>query len=75
MLVTPRDVNSLVEALDFLLSHRDAARAMGERAREVVLQNYTWEKNAEMTIEVYREVLGDTERLSSCKKQHGANSG
>jgi teichuronic acid biosynthesis glycosyltransferase TuaC len=59
LLVKPRDINSLVEALDFLLSHPDEARAMGERAREVVLANYTWEKNAEKTIEVYREVLNE----------------
>ena len=57
-LVKPRDVDSLVEALDFLLSHPDEARAMGERAREVVLANYTWEKSAEKVMEVYREVLG-----------------
>lgn len=59
MLVKPRDVDSLVEALDFLLSHPDEAKAMGERARRLVLENYTWEKNAEKTIEVYKEVLHD----------------
>lgn len=59
MLVKPRDVDSLVEALDFLLSHPKEAKAMGERARKVVLENYTWEKNAEKTIEVYREVLNE----------------
>lgn len=56
-LVKPRDVNSLVEALDFLFSHPEEARLMGERARKMVLHNYTWEKNAEKTIAVYREVL------------------
>jgi teichuronic acid biosynthesis glycosyltransferase TuaC len=57
VLVEPKSVDSLVEALDFLLSHPDEAKAMGKRAREVVLANYTWEKNAEKTIAVYREVL------------------
>ncbi len=59
LLVEPRDVDSLVEALDFLLSHPDEAKAMGERARNLVLENYTWEKNAEKTIAVYREVLDE----------------
>lgn len=59
LLVKPRDVDSLVEALDFLLSHPEEARTMGERARKLVLENYTWEKNAEKTIEVYREVLNE----------------
>lgn len=57
LLVKPRDVDSLVEALDFLLSHPEGARAMGERARKLVLENYTWEKNAQKTIELYEEVL------------------
>ena len=57
LLVKPRDVDSLVEALDFLLSHPEEARAMGERGRKLVLENYTWEKNAEKTIKVYKEVL------------------
>jgi glycosyltransferase involved in cell wall biosynthesis len=57
LLVIPKDVDNLVEALSFLLSHPKEAQAMGERARKLVLENYTWEKNAERTIEVYREVL------------------
>jgi len=57
MLVQPRDVDSLVEALDFLLSHPEEAKAMGERGRKLVLENYTWEKNAEKTIAVYEDVL------------------
>lgn len=59
MLVKPRDVDSLLSALDFLLSHPDEARAMGERARRVVLENYTWEKNAEKMIKVYEELCND----------------
>lgn len=59
LLVKPRDIDSLVEALDFLLSHPEEARTMGERARKLVLEHYTWEKNAEKTIQVYREVLNE----------------
>lgn len=59
LLVKPRDLDSLVEALDYLLSHPEEAKAMGERAREVVLENYTWEKNAEKTVQIYREVLDE----------------
>lgn len=59
LLVKPRNADSLVEALDFLHSHPEEAQAMGERARKLVLENYTWEKNADKTIEVYKEVLND----------------
>jgi len=57
MLVKPKDVDSLVKVMDYLLSNPDEAQAIGKRARKLVLENYTWEKNAEKTIEVYREVL------------------
>jgi len=58
-LVKPRDLESLVEAMDFLLSHPEEAEAIGEQARQEILNNYTWEKNAERTVQVYREVLGE----------------
>lgn len=59
LLVRPKDADDLVKAMDCLLSNPDEARAMGKRARKLVLENYTWEKNAERTIEVYREVLNN----------------
>ena len=57
ILVKPKDVNSLAKAMDYLLSHPDEANEMGQRAKELVLEHYTWEKNAEKTIKVYEEVL------------------
>ena len=59
LLVKPKDVDSLVKAMDYLLSNPDEARDMGERARKLVLKNYTWGKNAEKTIEIYKEVLNN----------------
>ena len=59
LLVKPKDVDSLVGVLDFLLSSPDEARAIGKRARKLVLENYTWEKNAEKTIEIYNQALND----------------
>ena len=57
LLVKPKDVDSLAKAMDYLLSNPDEARPMGKRARKLVLENYTWKKNVERTIEVYREVF------------------
>jgi len=57
MLVEPKDVDSLVQTIDYLLSNPDEAWAIGKRARKLVLENYTWDKNAEKTIKVYKEVL------------------
>ena len=43
LLVKPKDVDSLAQAIDFyILSNPDEARAIGERARKVVVENYTW---------------------------------
>ena len=58
LLAEPKDVDSLVRALDFLLSQPDIAKAMGERARKMVLETYTWENSAQRLIKVYEELLG-----------------
>lgn len=57
-LVEPRDVESLTETLDYLLSHLEEAKAMGEQGRQLVLENFTWERNAEKTIQLYQKALG-----------------
>jgi len=57
MLVEPKDVDSLVQTIDYLLSNPDETWAIGKRARKFVLENYTWDKNAEKTIKVYKEVI------------------
>lgn len=57
LLVKSRDIDSLVDALDFLLNHPEEAQAIGGRARKHVLENYTWEKNAEKAIKVYEKAL------------------
>jgi glycosyltransferase involved in cell wall biosynthesis len=49
----------IAEEIDYLLSNPDKAKKMGEKARKMVLENYTWEKNAEKTIKVYEEVLSN----------------
>jgi len=57
LLVKPKEVDSLVKALDFFLSHPSEAQDIGRRARDLVLKNYTWERSAEKLVEVYRDIL------------------
>lgn len=59
LLVKPKDVESLTDAINFLLSNPQKACQIGKRAKRLVLENYTWEKNIEKTIEVYQEVLNE----------------
>jgi len=62
LLVKPRDVSSLAEAMDYLLSNPGKAKAMGERGKELVLSNFTWEKNAGQIIELYEQVISSFKR-------------
>lgn len=59
MLVNPKDTDSLVKAIYYLLSNPEEAKRIGERARRLVLEKYTWTKNAEKTIKVYQEALNN----------------
>lgn len=56
LLVPPRDTNAIAEALLWLLDHPVEAQQMGKKARELVLQGYTWDHNARRVREVYEEV-------------------
>lgn len=56
MLVPPREVNGLAEALGYVLEHPDAARAMGERARAEI-GKFTWEYTAGLYIEMLKKIV------------------
>ena len=55
MLVSPKDVDSLVEAIDYLISHPDETNQIGQRARETVMKNYTWGKIVNRLIKIYEQ--------------------
>ncbi len=57
MLVEPQNEDDLVEKLDHLLSHTEEAKKMGDRARELVLEKYTWPGNAKKMISTYQQCL------------------
>ena len=57
LLVKPKDVESLAQAMDFLLSDPEQAQEIGERAQKLVVENYTWEVNARTYMGIYRELL------------------
>lgn len=56
-LVKPRDLNSLIEMLDYIINNPEVVSRIGKEAQRTVLDNYTWEKNAEKTIRLYKHVL------------------
>ena len=56
-LEVPIDPTAFAEALASLIEDLPAARAMGQRAREFIFQNYTWDQAARKTHEVYKAIL------------------
>jgi teichuronic acid biosynthesis glycosyltransferase TuaC len=57
LLVKPRDLESLIQKMDYLLNNPDHAKKIGERARNLVLNNYTWVENARRNIQIYNEIM------------------
>jgi glycosyltransferase involved in cell wall biosynthesis len=56
-LVPPRDHSALAGAIKRLLSDKPLRQMMGEKGKERVQRNFTWEEATRKTLEVYREVL------------------
>ena len=51
ILVTPGDVEELVKGILKLVEDEELRKQLGKKAREVVISNYTWEKNTERVID------------------------
>jgi glycosyltransferase involved in cell wall biosynthesis len=51
------DADAIADALIQCLSNPQQAKEMGDRAREFIFQNYTWEQAAKKMIEVYKAVI------------------
>lgn len=56
LLVEPKDIDSLVEALQFLIDNKQKALKIGKLGKETVINDFTWKKNAKKMLEVY-EIL------------------
>jgi glycosyltransferase involved in cell wall biosynthesis len=51
------DADAIADALIQCLSKPQEAKAMGDRAREFILQNYTWESAAKKLVTVYEAII------------------
>jgi glycosyltransferase involved in cell wall biosynthesis len=56
-LVTPGDVDELRDRVAQLLGDRALAARMGQRGREVLLEQFTWEACAQRCLAAYEELL------------------
>ncbi|HUB35981.1 MAG TPA: glycosyltransferase [Solirubrobacteraceae bacterium] len=57
MLVPPGDIERLTQRIDELLSDPHRLREAGQRARETVAANFTWERCGEQTLAAYEHAL------------------
>jgi glycosyltransferase involved in cell wall biosynthesis len=57
-LVPPEDPDALAEAIGSLLSDPEAAKALGAAAAREASTTYGWDRIAESTIALYRDLLG-----------------
>lgn len=56
ILVKPKNIDDIVNALDYLLKDTNASREMGLYGMNLVRNGWTWEHNANKTIEVYKHI-------------------
>lgn len=57
LLVEPRNVKALAEALIYLLQDKERRIRMGSEARDRVLRLFSWDKAEQQTLQVYHEAL------------------
>ena len=61
------DSNAIAEALIQCLQSPQEAKAMGARARELILKEYTWDKIATKLIDIYQKIINQQSLYSSTK--------
>jgi len=64
LLVRPRDVGALREALERLLADRELRRRMGEAGRARIGEHFTWRRFADETLRAYEDALAPSYRAS-----------
>jgi len=55
--VDPLDPKAIAQAIEYLLTHPEEARRMGENGRRAVEEKYNWEKEAEKLLALYKELV------------------
>jgi len=57
MLIEPHNLDELVRALDQLLADPDWTGEMGTRARNLALNKFSWQANAEKMINLFKKII------------------
>ncbi len=57
--VNPLDPQDIANAINYLVSHPEEARIMGENGRRAILEKFNWSIEEKKLIQFYEEVLKD----------------
>ena len=57
LMVDPKDPQAIAEAISWILDHPREAEAMGERGRAAVMERFTWEREADKLVGLYRNCI------------------
>jgi len=55
MVVKPEDAEGLARAIEFLIDNPQARLRMGQKGYQLALQNYSWQKHAEIVLTEYQK--------------------
>ncbi len=61
--VTELDIDAIASNLEYILSHLEEAKEKGDRNRQFVRENYTWDTIALKMIDVYENVINERSPL------------
>jgi glycosyltransferase involved in cell wall biosynthesis len=74
MLVPPKNSEALASAIDQLLDQPERRIEMGRAGRARVLEHFTWQRAAERTVDVYREVIAERAHRQLTAEHAGAEA-
>ena len=55
--VDPLEPKEIAKAIEYLLTHPEEARRMGENGRRAIVEKYNWEREGEKLLKLYEELL------------------
>ena len=68
-LVVDIDATQIADALFWCLANSEEAKQMGDRARQFVFENYTWDNISKIMIKTYKDILTKNHQTQGIKKQ------
>lgn len=54
--VDSSDPGRIAQAAEYLISHKDESRKMGENGRQAVIQKYNWERESRVLLDAYKKI-------------------